>query len=47
MHIDYCLPSKDLTLRDSGVFWPKPDQPGGDLVSASDHRLVWIDIEKK
>jgi len=47
MHIDYCLPSKNLKLRESGVFWPKPDQPGGDLVSASDHRLVWIDIEKE
>jgi len=45
MHIDYCLPSKNLMLHDSGVFWPKPDQPGGDLVSASDHRLVWIDVE--
>lgn len=47
MHIDYCLPSKNLKLRDSGVFWPKPDQPGGDLVAASDHRLVWVDIEKE
>ncbi len=45
MRIDYCLPSKNLKLRDSGVFWPKPDQPGGGLVDASDHRLVWIDIE--
>ena len=47
MRIDYCLPSKNLKLLGSGVFWPKPDQPGGDLVSASDHRLVWIDIEKE
>ena len=47
MHIDYCVPSKNLKLLNSGVFWPKPDQPGGDLASASDHRLVWIDIEKE
>lgn len=45
MHIDYCLPSKNLQIRNSGIFWPKPDQPGADLVSASDHRLVWIEIE--
>ncbi len=46
LHIDYCLPSKGLEIRASGVFWPKPEQPGADLVKASDHRLVWIDIEK-
>lgn len=46
MRIDYCLPSDSLQVTDSGVFWPKPDQPGGDLVGASDHRLVWIDIVK-
>ena len=46
MRIDYCLPSKTLTVSDSGVFWPKPDQPGGDLVEASDHRMVWVDLKK-
>jgi len=46
MHIDYCLPSKTLTVKKSGVFWPTPDQPGADLVEASDHRMVWIDVEK-
>ncbi len=46
MRIDYCLPSQSLKTVDSGVFWPTPDQPGGDLPSASDHRLVWIDIVK-
>ena len=46
MRIDYALPSKNLTVSDSGVFWPKPDQPGGDLVEASDHRLVWVDLKK-
>ncbi len=44
VRVDYCLPSRTLDLKSSGVFWPKPDQPGGDLVDASDHRLVWIDI---
>ena len=46
MRIDYALPSKTLTVSDSGVFWPKPDQPGGDLVEASDHRMVWVDLKK-
>ena len=46
VRIDYCLPSKSLSVKNAGVFWPKPDEPGGDLVDASDHRMVWIDIEK-
>ena len=46
MRVDYCLPSASLKIVDSGVFWPTPDQPGGDLPNASDHRLVWIDIAK-
>ncbi len=46
MRIDYCLPSKSLKVVESGVFWPTPDQPGGDLVGVSDHRMVWIDIVK-
>jgi len=46
MRIDYALPSKTLTVSGSGVFWPKPDQPGGELVEASDHRLVWVDLKK-
>jgi endonuclease/exonuclease/phosphatase family metal-dependent hydrolase len=46
MRIDYCLPSKTLTITGSGVFWPTPDELGGDLPGASDHRLTWIDIEK-
>ncbi len=45
MRIDYVLPSKTLKVTGSGVYWPKPDQPGGDLVDVSDHRLVWVDVE--
>ena len=47
LRIDYCLPSATLQLKQSGVFWPLPDQPGAELVEASDHRLVWIDIVKE
>ena len=46
LRIDYCLPSKTLTVTDSGVFWPAPDEDGADLVKATDHRLVWIDVER-
>lgn len=46
LHLDYCLPSKALIVKNCGVFWPTPQQPGGDLVTASDHRMVWIDVEK-
>lgn len=46
LRVDYCLPSKTLKMVANGVVWPKPDEPGGDLVGASDHRMVWIDIEK-
>ncbi len=46
LRVDYCLPSKTLKMIANGVVWPKPDEAGGDLVGASDHRMVWIDIEK-
>ena len=44
LRIDYVLPSNNLKLLGSGVFWPKPIEDGYGLVDASDHRLVWIDI---
>ena len=46
LRIDYCLPSKTLTVVDSGVYWPPPGEEGADLVKATDHRLVWIDVKK-
>ena len=46
--LDYVLPSHDLEVRDSGVFWPASDDPLDRLVSgdeaASDHHLVWVDL---
>lgn len=44
LRIDYVLPSRGLNVIDGGVFWPAPDEPGGDAVTASDHRLVWLDL---
>ncbi len=46
LRIDYCLPSRTLKVTGSGVFWPAPGEDGAGLVKATDHRLVWIDVEK-
>ena len=45
LRIDYVLPSKTLTISDAGVFWPSKDDPLSELIKASDHRLVWINVE--
>ena len=47
VRIDYVLPSKGLSVSNTGVFWPAPDEPGNKFENASDHRMVWIDIELK
>ena len=49
LRVDYVLPSADLEVCASGVFWPTADDPAFALVnddaeSSSDHRLVWVDI---
>lgn len=48
LRADYVLPSSDLHLLESGVFWPTPDDPLAYLVenrkTSSDHRLVWVEI---
>jgi hypothetical protein len=50
LRVDYLLPSKGLTVCRGGVFWPRQDEPGAQLVwgdrppPSSDHRLVWIDV---
>jgi len=49
LRLDYVLPSIDLPLESSGVFWPASDDPLFALVGTypfpvSDHRLVWIDV---
>lgn len=45
LRVDYALPTTDLTVVDSGVFWPAPDDPHHGLIEASDHRLVWVDLQ--
>jgi hypothetical protein len=50
LRCDYVLPSKDLTVVGSGIFWPTSDDPLHRLVqmkpnvASSDHRLVYIDV---
>jgi endonuclease/exonuclease/phosphatase family metal-dependent hydrolase len=44
LRLDYLLPSVGLQLKGCGVFWPAAQEQGHDLLEASDHRLVWLDI---
>ncbi len=48
LRIDYVLPSADLNPIASGVFWPSSTEENYDLTqngAASDHLLVWLDVE--
>jgi len=45
LHLDFVLPSVGLQITGSGVFWPLKGQLGADWVGASDHRMVWLDLE--
>ena len=44
LRVDFVLPSADLEVTDSGVFWPLPDDEFARLTDASDHSLVWVDL---
>jgi len=44
LRLDYVLPSTGLQLVDNGVYWPASADPASALVTASDHRLVWVDV---
>jgi len=44
LRLDYALPSTGMRLVGSGVYWPKMGEPGSDVIDASDHRLVWVDL---
>ena len=48
LRIDYVLPSSDLKVIGSGVFWPSSEEDGHELVqnnAASDHLMVWVDVK--
>jgi endonuclease/exonuclease/phosphatase family metal-dependent hydrolase len=47
LRIDYVLPSADLKVLGTGVFWPPSTSDLSHLTErdkGSDHRLVWADI---
>jgi hypothetical protein len=44
LRVDYALPSKNLRIVDSGVFWPLVEDPWYEIVDQSDHRMVWVDV---
>jgi hypothetical protein len=49
LRVDYVLPSKNLPVLRSGVFWPRVGTPGSELTGifpfpSSDHRLVYADL---
>ena len=46
LRVDYVLPTRELEILRSGVFWPKPDETEAALLKpSSDHRLVWVDLK--
>jgi hypothetical protein len=48
LRVDYVIPSRTLNIDASGVFWPTLEQLGEshqDLLSFSDHRMVWVDVK--
>jgi hypothetical protein len=44
LRLDYVLPARSLVVTGKAVFWPPPKAPFADLVDASDHRLVWVEV---
>jgi len=45
LRVDYALPSANVEVLDSGVFWPVSDDASAPLLRASDHRPVWVEIQ--
>jgi hypothetical protein len=49
LRADYVLPSRNLRIVNSAVFWPRTTDPFFNLVGvfpfpSSDHKLVWVDV---
>ncbi len=44
LRADYAIPSRSLTVVDSGVYWPTAES-GLTNHLQSDHRLVWVDVQ--
>jgi endonuclease/exonuclease/phosphatase family metal-dependent hydrolase len=46
MRVDFVIPSRRLRVVDSGVFWPASNDPKSRWANATDHRLVWIEVQR-
>ena len=44
LRLDYVLPARELDILGAAVLWPLPGSPLAEAASASDHRLVYVDI---
>ncbi len=51
LRVDYVLPSRELNILNTGLFWPAASDPLSYLLTtphrptaSSDHRLVWVDF---
>ncbi|MGB7346256.1 MAG: endonuclease/exonuclease/phosphatase family protein [Pirellulaceae bacterium] len=45
LRVDYVLPSKTLVRKNAGVVWPEKSSPDYEMITASDHRMVWVEVE--
>lgn len=48
LRVDFVIPSRELKVVGGGVFWPTEDELRAskiDISKASDHHLVWVDIQ--
>jgi len=46
LRVDYILPAAALRVTGSGVIWPEAgDALSATVAGASDHRLVWVDLD--
>lgn len=45
LRVSYVLPSRDLSVRGSGVFWPNSGPMAETVSVASRHRLIWVDLD--
>jgi endonuclease/exonuclease/phosphatase family metal-dependent hydrolase len=46
MRIDYVLPGTGLKIADGSVFWPPSGDKDAELMGATDHHLVWVDLAR-
>ena len=47
LRIDYAVPSSNLGVKTSGVFWASPGTPDAAISEVSDHHLVWVDVSPR